>query len=114
MTQKRSHSMYCSCAPVVDARYDRDDDASVSEALVGAVADAEGVGPTEIPPLYETVDLDVLSRLLEHPDGAGDSDALFSFTLDTWNVFVRADGRIRVCDDTRQTDPTPVFSGGVA
>lgn len=111
MPQKRIRSMYRSCTPVVDARYETDDSTCVSGVLVEAIADAKGVSPTEVPPLYETVDLDALSRLFERSDGAGDPDALFSFTFEKWNVFVRGDGRIRVCDGTRQVDPEPVFEG---
>lgn len=111
MAQKQRRSMYRSCTPVVDTRYDTDESTSVSDALVEAIADAEGVAPTEMPSLYDTVDLDALSRLIERPDGAGDPNAMFSFMFEKWNVFVRADGRIRVCDGTRQIDPEPVFEG---
>ena len=42
-------------------------------------------------------------------EGAADAERLLSFTFDRWNVFVRADGRIRVCDGGKHVDPAPVF-----
>jgi hypothetical protein len=34
--------------------------------------------------------------------------------METWNVFVSTDGRIRVCDATRPTDPELVFESSTA
>lgn len=81
----------------------------VIAALTDALADAAGVDTTELPPLYDSVDPDALTQLFLQRDESADSDAIFSFRYDTWNVFVRADGRIRVCDGTEHVDPTPVF-----
>ena len=103
-------TLYRSCTPVVDTWYKNDDSRTITEAIVGAIAEAEGGEATEISPLYGTIDLDNLSRLFEGYDGT-DEDSLISFSHENWNVFVRADGRIRVCDATRATDPEPVFEG---
>jgi len=102
-------NVYRGCAPVVDTSFDESGEESVVGAVVDAIAEAEGVDSTEIEPLYDVVDLDALSRLFEDQNGTDGSDTLLTFTIDTWNVFVRADGRIRVCDGTRQTEPVPVF-----
>jgi hypothetical protein len=102
-------NVYRSCAPVVDTSFDGAGEETVVGAVVDAIAEAEGVDSTEIEPLYDVVDLDALSRLFDERNGTDSSDALLTFRIDTWNVFVRADGRIRVCDGTRRTDPAPVF-----
>lgn len=110
MERTGQRTVYRSCAPVVDAWYETDGDESLSQTLVDALAEAEGVDATTLSCLYGTIDLDALARLFEREDGNGDPDALLSFTFDRWNVFVRADGRIRVCDGTHVTEPTPVFA----
>lgn len=102
-------SVYRSCEPVADTEYDRSGREDVISALADALSDAAGVDVTELPPLYDAIDPDALTQLFERHDGAVDSDAVLSFTYDTWNVFVRADGRIRVCDGTEPVDPVPVF-----
>ncbi len=107
-------SIYRGCTPVVDAEYDRAVHRSPSEVIIDALASAADVDPTELPPLYDFVDPDALDRLFDGHRGAADADATLSFTAETWNVFVCADGRIRVCDATRPTDPKPVFAGSTA
>lgn len=102
-------TIYRGCTPVADAQYGRESDRSPAEAIIDALAEAAGVDPLELPPLYEFVDCDALDRLFAEHDGASGAAALLSFRIDNWNVFVRADGRVRVCDGTRPTDPEPVF-----
>jgi hypothetical protein len=94
---------------VVDARFEKGGEETITDALVGALAAAEGVEVTDIDPVYDAVDLDALERLLGNHEGAADAERLLSFTFDRWNVFVRADGRIRVCDGGKHVDPAPVF-----
>lgn len=105
-------TVYRSSAPVVDARYDGEVDATITEVLAEALAEAEGEPPTDLDPLYGVVDLDALTRLVEGRDRNTDGEALFAFSVESWHVFVRSDGRIRVCDRGRTTDPAPVFAGG--
>lgn len=107
-------TVYRGCTPVVDAYYGSSNDRSPSEVIVEALAEAAGIDPLELPPLYEFVDTDALNALFDRHDGAEDAGALLSFTVDTWNVFVRADGRIRVCDATRPTEPEPIFDASPA
>ncbi|MGQ4557240.1 HalOD1 output domain-containing protein [Halobellus sp. GM3] len=101
--------VYRGCTPVVDAEYDFGNDSSATEAVLRALADAAGVDPTELPPLFDYVDPDALNALFEPSDGVKNGDTLLSFRVETWNVFVRSDGRIRVCDATQPTEPEPVF-----
>lgn len=105
--------VYRGCTPVVDARYGADSDTPVTEVIVDAVAEAAGVEPIDLPPLFQFVDTDAINNLFDRHDRAEDADALLSFKVHTWNVFVRADGRIRVCDGTQLIDPEPVFESNV-
>ncbi|QSG02779.1 HalOD1 output domain-containing protein [Natranaeroarchaeum sulfidigenes] len=107
-------TVYRECTPVVDANYRSDNDRSPAEVIVEAVAEAAETDPIELPPLYEFIDADALDALFDRHDGAEETEALLSFNVDTWNVFIRRDGRIRVCDATRPTDPEPVFDSSPA
>ena len=81
-----------------------------TEALVDAVAEAEGVTPSELPPLYGSIDIDALATLLANTSEAADDELLFGLRMSRWNVFVSSDGRICVCDATDETSsPEPIF-----
>ncbi|WP_178915496.1 HalOD1 output domain-containing protein [Natronomonas gomsonensis] len=107
--EQESLNVYRGCTPVVDAEYESGSDVSPTEVIIEALAEAAGIDPIELPPLYEFVDPDALDHLFGEHDGAAHADALLSFQVETWNVFVRADGCIRVCDNTQPTEPEPVF-----
>lgn len=102
-------AIYRGCTPVVDSQYDRDGPRTPVEAVLEAVATAANVDPIALPPLYDYIDPDAVNGLFEH-EGSRESETVLSFRIDTWNVFVRDDGRIRVCDSTLPTDPQPVFA----
>ncbi|GAB6860017.1 HalOD1 output domain-containing protein [Haloplanus litoreus] len=106
--------IYRGCTPVIDSRYEGDGARTPAEAVVEAVAAAADVDPLELPPLHEYVDPDALNELFQQHERSGEADTVLSFRIDHWNVFVRADGRIRVCDGTQATDPTPVFDSPTA
>lgn len=109
----RGLSIHCGCRPVVDTEYDFENDSSATEAIIWALADAADVDPTDLPPLFEYVDPDALNALFDREDIAVAGDTILSFQVDTWNVFVRSDGRIRICDATRPTEPQPVFASTI-
>ncbi|MFC6862967.1 HalOD1 output domain-containing protein [Halomicroarcula sp. GCM10025817] len=102
-------SVYRGCVPVVDAEYDSTSGRPPTETIIRALADAAGVEPVDLPPIYEYVDPEALDALFEGHDGDTDSDTILSFQVDAWNVFVHSDGRIRICDANQRTDPVPVF-----
>lgn len=114
MNNQSELRVYRECTPVVDSEYDTENEESAIPAIINALADAAGVDPTELPPLFEYVDPDALNALFTASDRATDGNTLLSFQVDTWNVFVRSDGRIRVCDGTQLTDPEPVFDSTAA
>lgn len=96
---------------VCDTTFEKGGERTLTEAFVDAIAEAEWIAPAELPPLYEAVDFDALTQLMEHPGRATDEDLLIALRVGKWNVFVSNDGRIRVCDPTMETDPEPIFEG---
>lgn len=72
-----------------------DDDDSLTEALVLAVADANGVDPLALDPLYDEVDLEALERLVRRGEGAS-TDVRATFTVHGCDVTVAADGTLTV------------------
>lgn len=110
MEVQSQFTVYRSCSPVVDSWYEPGADQTVGDVIIEALAEAESVDGSEIEPIYGSIDLDALSNLVENC-GETDRNTIVSFTHGNWNVFVRADGRIRVCDNTQPTDPEPVFEG---
>lgn len=64
----------------------------------------------DLPSLHDSIDPDAIDQLFERQSGDADSTGgILCFTVNGWNVFVRDDGRIRVCDPTGPADPSPVF-----
>lgn len=107
-------TLYRGCTPVVDAQYQTNGSETPAEAIVGAVAKAADVDPLELPSLFEFIEPDALNTLFQQHEEAVDSEAILSFKIDTWNIFVRADGQIRVCDGTQPTEPQPVYEPNLA
>ena len=92
-----------------DTTYKGNGERTLTEAFVDAIAEAEGVTPTKLPSLYESVDFDTLTELMGHPREGVDGDLLLALRIGNWNVFVGNDGRIRVCDAAMETEPEPIF-----
>lgn len=102
-------ALICECEPVVNAEFEEFSGESPSEVIVEAVAAAAGVDPLELPPLYEYVDPESVDTLVDGHHGA--AEPLLTFEMDSWKIFVRAEGDICVCDRTRPVEPRPVFEG---
>lgn len=100
----------CRCTPVEDVEYDPASDASPTDAVVTALAAVSDAEPTDLRPLPETIDVDAPNRLFDGRSRDADgTEAVLGFSLDGWNVFVRDDGRIRVCDPSGPDDLSPIF-----
>jgi len=69
---------------------------SPSEAVVEALADAKGVDPLELEPLYEVIDPDALDALFD-PRGDGDRRAgRVEFRTSGYRVEVTSTGRVHL------------------
>lgn len=114
MNESEQLVVYRGCTPVVDAEYGVKSENSPIEAIVEALAEAVDVDSMDLPPLYDYVDPDALNTLFTRHGEATADTTLLSFQVGAWNVFVRSDGRIRICDSTQPTEPEPVFESPIA
>ena len=80
---------------------------TLTETIVIAVADATGVDPLDLDPLYDSVDPDALGRAFESTDedGTATTDQL-TFAYADCEVTVRADRSV-VAAPTSAASPTP-------
>lgn len=76
---------------------------TVSEAVVEAVADAKGVDPLDLDPLYDTIDPDALDSIFGGPSGT--SSAEIRFEMDACEVVVREAGEVIVASTPRASEP---------
>ena len=106
--EREQLSLRCDCTPVAETRYGRGE-ASPTDAVVTAIAAASDVDPTAFTPLHEFVDTDALERMFDRARDDGPAGRILGFTVDGWNVFVCDDGRVRVCDPSGPSDPSPIF-----
>lgn len=100
-------TIYRSCSQVVEAQYRDHENETPAEKIIESISKAADSDPLELPPLYEFVDPDSLNKLFENTNGS--TELFLSFQIENWNVFIRSDGSIRVCDDSQRIEPTPVF-----
>jgi hypothetical protein len=85
--------------------YDPDGRGELTAAIVYAIAEADGVSPSEVksPPLYETVDVPAIEAAFFGPDVAGESRqgvGTIEFQYVGYLVKVRSDGWIQVYEPT--------------
>lgn len=96
--ENRKLSIKYRSSPVVDYRYDTAN-YSLPQAVVEAIAEAEGTEPTELKTLYDAVDVDALESVLEHAETrTGSPSTLVGFTAGRWDVFVGDGGHVLVFD----------------
>ena len=80
--------------------YDRRSDESVSAAVVRGVAAVTNTSPTELEPLFETLDPDALDQLYRSTaDGSGRGDSWVSFSYNDCAVTVDSTGEITIEPD---------------
>ncbi|MCO8245500.1 hypothetical protein NKF25_15670 [Haladaptatus sp. AB643] len=86
--------------------FDRTEYATVSEAVVDAVASVTAIDPLEMDPLYSLIDLDALERIVG-PKLNGqrrNGNVTVEFQVNGHDVVVRSDGLIYVFERT-ETHP---------
>lgn len=90
--------------------YEPDGRGELTTAIVFALADAEGVAPSELrsPPLYECVDVPAIEDAFFGPDVSGGGQqgvGTVEFGYTDYRVEVRSDGWIRVYERTETPQP---------
>ncbi|MDG5820662.1 HalOD1 output domain-containing protein [Natronococcus sp. A-GB7] len=82
--------------PVVQTRYSCNEKAS--EAVIRALAVAEGVSPTELDLLYESIDPEALDSLLGDPVISDEPPTKIEFGILDYLVVASSNGRIAVLE----------------
>ena len=67
-----------------------------SAAVVSAVADAKGVDPLELDPLYDVIDADALDAIFSPAQGTAPRSAELRFSMAGCEVVVRGTGEVVV------------------
>lgn len=82
---------------------------SASVAVIGALAKVLNTGPTDIEPLYHTVETDALDAIVHHQSATG--DVRISFVLEGREVTVASDGTIEIEATTADVEDSPIDRG---
>ncbi|WP_126664425.1 HalOD1 output domain-containing protein [Haloterrigena salifodinae] len=82
----------------ITANWDADTENTPVYAVASAVAEAEGVDPVDLPPLYETIDPEALNDLLSSRDDS--TVATVEFEYAGYAVTVSGEGMVTVCSDS--------------
>jgi hypothetical protein len=95
---------------VTQRHYEPDGKGELTSAVVYAVAECEGVSPTDVksPPLYEFVDVPAIEDAFFGPEVASDSRrgvGTVEFQYANYLVTVRSDGWIRIYEPTEPDRP---------
>lgn len=84
-------------------------DEAVSQQVIEAVADAKGVDPLDLPPLYDSIDPDALDALFSHADSSSSITEL-SLQIAGCEVLVRGNGEVTITDTEGDLDTIHVES----
>lgn len=102
------------CSPAHRVYFDPTASDQPSSAIIGALTTVTDSSPLEVTPLYETIDLDALERLLDHAATSTTPGSIaFEFTVDDWDVVVTGDGQIAVYDGERDGEDDSESDTGV-
>jgi hypothetical protein len=92
---------------VTQRHYDPDRESELTTAIVFAIADAEGVDPSEVesPKLYEIVDVAAIDEAFFSPETGTSHEGMgtVEFRYTEYRIIVRSDGWIQVYEPT-ETD----------
>lgn len=82
-----------------------------SATVVSAVADAKGVDPLDLDPLYDWVDADALDAIFSPSEGAAPASAELRFSMDDCEVVVRGTGEVVVATGAEHASAKSVVAG---
>lgn len=81
----------------------------MSETVVTAVAEAKGVDPLDLDPLYTVIDPDALNRMFRPSVGSPPTSMELRFSMADCHVVVHGDGEVAVTQPSEtEENPTPV------
>ncbi|SIS20997.1 HalOD1 output domain-containing protein [Natronorubrum thiooxidans] len=76
----------------------REPNEPVSQTIIRGIAEIEGVPECNLSPLYNSVEPELLNRLMKHSQ-RHQSDLSIEFTYEGWTILVRGDKEIKITDD---------------
>lgn len=82
----------------------------VSETVVTAVAEAKGVDPLDLNPLYNVVDPDALNSMFRPTVGSPPSSMELQFSMAGCQVVVHGDGEVVVTTQTTNDEITATIA----
>lgn len=80
----------------------------LSETVITAIAEAKGVDPLDLEPLYTAVDPDALNEMFRPTIGSAPSALELRFSMADCQVVVHGDGEV-VVTPPAETDDTPTI-----
>lgn len=80
----------------------------ISEAVVTAVAEAKGVDPLDLDPLYSVVDPDALNSMFQPTVGSPPASMELRFSMAGCQVVVQGEGEVTVIAPTKSDEGTSV------
>ncbi|ELZ14904.1 hypothetical protein C477_19217 [Haloterrigena salina JCM 13891] len=86
-------------------------DGDISIAVVTAVAAERDVEPTELPPLYESIDPDALDALFEPTRTSGPRRGRLEFTYDGHAIVVECGSDLEITIDGIPATAEPISAG---
>jgi hypothetical protein len=86
------------------------EDEAPSTKVVSAIAEAKGVDPLELDPLYDYVDTDALDAIFSQADASSSLELRFSVA--DYQVVVSGAGEVAVTPPTSEDDAATVGSCG--
>lgn len=93
------YSWYDEATGTYELSIDHGGDDSAIAKIALAVAEIRDTDPLQMRPLYETIDPDVLDRLLEH-DGHGSDRVTLTFPFEGFDITLHGNGRARIVPQT--------------
>jgi hypothetical protein len=104
--EARSEDLANTWTQEAQRHYEPQGNGELTTAIVSAVADAEGVAPSDLtfPPLYEVIDAPALEdTFFGTPGGTGTGTV--EFTYEQYLIRVKGDGWIQVYESTETETP---------
>lgn len=84
----------------------------ISQTVITSVAEARGVDPLELEPLYAAIDPDALNKLFQPSLGAPNSSLNLQFTFAGCDVEIRGDGEVLVTPPESREAPVATIPAG--
>lgn len=81
--------------------------------IINAVAEREGVDPDELPPLYETIDMDALNTIFD-PETERPFPARVDFVYNGYEVIVYSDDTVMLTPISEQSPTGPSIESPVS